>query len=47
MKINITKDELNNCGTLTLISYNPEPTIGKTPSDKSESIKVDIKNQPG
>lgn len=29
-----------------LILYKPETTIGKTPDDKSESLKVDIKTQP-
>ena len=29
------------------ISYKADPTLGKTPTDKSDSIKVDIKTQHG
>ena len=28
-------------------TYKANPTIGKTPTDKSDSLKVDIKTQPG
>ena len=38
---------MNNRGMSPSISYKPDLTIGKTPADKSDSLKVDIKTQPG
>ena len=32
---------------MTPISYKPDVTIGKTPTEKSDLMKVDIKTQPG
>ena len=32
---------------MPLISYMPDTVIGKTPEDKHDSLKVEIKNQPG
>ena len=47
MKLHIPKDDLNNCGLPPLIFYKSGPTIGNNPEYKSDSLKVDIKTQPG
>ena len=47
MKIQQPKEDWNNIGPSLLISYKANPTIDKTPTDKSDSLKVDIKTQPG
>ena len=47
MKLNIPKDDLNNCRPPPLIFYNPDLTIGKSLLDKSSSLKVDIKTETG
>ena len=47
MKLQIPKEDLINCGPPPQNLYNPNRTIGKTPEDKSESLKVNLKTQPG
>ena len=47
MKLHTPKEDWKNCGPPPLISYKADPTIGKTPMDKSDSLKVNIKTQPG
>ena len=47
MKLQIPKDDLNNCGPPPLIFYKPNSIIRKTPADKSGFLKVNIKTQPG
>ena len=47
MKLYIPKDDLRNCGQPPLIFYKTDLTISKTLEEKSDSIKVDIKTQPG
>ena len=46
MKLKIPKYDVENRGLLPPILYKSYPTISKTPADKSDSLKVDIKNQP-
>ena len=40
-------DDWKNQGLPLLISYKPNITTRKTPTEKSDSLKVDIKTQPG
>ena len=47
MKLKLPKKDWKNCGPPPPISYKADPTIGKTSTDKLDSIKVDIKIQPG
>ena len=47
MKIQISKLDWKNCGPPPPIFYSNNRTIGKTLTDKSYYLKVDIKNQPG
>ena len=47
MKVQTPKDDLKNCGLPPQIFYKPDPTIGKTPEEKLDSLKVNIKTQPG
>ena len=47
IKLQIPKYDLNNCNPPPPIFYKPNPTIGKTLTDKSDSLMVDIKTQPG
>ena len=47
MKLNIPPDNLKNSRLPPQIFYKPNPTIGKTLTDKSDSLMVDIKTQPG
>ena len=47
MKLHILKENRNNHGPTPTISYKFDLTIGNTPEDKSDSIKVGIKTQPG
>ena len=47
MKLHIPKDKLKSRGLPPSIFYNPDPTIGKSLSDRSGSLKVGIKIQPG
>ena len=44
MKLQLPKEYWYNRGPLPLISYKANPTIDKTPTDKSDSIQVDFKN---
>ena len=46
MKLNIAND-LKNLWPLPLIFYKPNHTTRKTPTDKSDSLKFDIKTKPG
>ena len=46
MKLHIAND-LKNRGLLPPISYNPYQTTRKTPTDKSDSPKVETKTQYG
>ena len=46
MKLN-PKDDWNNCEKSPTIFYKTDPTIGKTPTENSDSLKFHIKNQPG
>ena len=39
--------DLKNHGPLPPISFTPDPTIGKKPDEKQDSLKVEIKTQPG
>ena len=41
-----TPNNIKNCGLPPPISYNPDQTIKKAPTDNSDSIKVDIKTKP-
>ena len=47
MKLKLPKEPWKNCGPPPLISYKSEPTFVDTPTDKSDFLKVDMKNQPG
>ena len=47
MKTQIPKEYWKSQGPPLLISYKPDPTIRNTTTDKSDSLKVDIKTQPG
>ena len=47
MKIQLTKEDWKNWGLSSLVSYKANPTPGKTPTDKSDSLWVDINPQPG
>ena len=47
MKTQIPKEYWKSQGPPMLISYKPDPTISNTTTDKSDSLKVDIKTQPG
>ena len=38
---------LKNCVPSTPIFYKTDQTIGKTPAEKADSLKVEIKAQPG
>ena len=47
MKLHINKYNIKSHGPKPPIFYKPKPTISKTLSDKSDSLKVDIKTQSG
>ena len=47
MKIYPQKEEWKTRCPTPPISYRSNPTLGKTPTDKLDSLKVDIKTQPG
>ena len=47
MKLQLQKEDWKTRGLLPPISYTPNVTIVKTPTDKSDSLNVDIKTQPG
>ena len=47
MKLHVHKYVLKNRWLPPPISYKPDPTIVKTPAKKLDSLKVDIKTQPG
>ena len=47
MKLQLPTKEWNNWGLPPPIFYKSDPTLGKTPADKLDSLKFDIKNQPG
>ena len=47
IKIHLPTEDLKNQGPPPPISYNPNATTGKTPTEKLDSLKVDIKTQPG
>ena len=47
MKIKLPKEYWNTWGLPPPISYKPDATIGKMLTDKSGSLKVDIKTQRG
>ena len=44
MKLQVTH-YLNTPGPPPPIAYKPDPMIGKTPTDKSDSLMVDVKTQ--
>ena len=46
MKLKILQD-IKNRGPLPPISFNPNPSIGKKPNKKGDSLKVNKKTQPG
>ena len=47
MKLQLPIEDWKNWGPLPPISYKSDVTIGKKPTEKSDLLKVDIKNQPG
>ena len=47
MKLQFSKEYWRNCEPLTPIPYKANPTISKTLTDKLDSLKGDIKKQPG
>ena len=47
MKLQLPKEYRKTQGPPTPILYKAEPTLGNTPTDKSGSLKVDIKSQRG
>ena len=47
MKLQPPRVYFKNRGPPPPISYKPNVTIGKTPTENSDSLKVDIKTQPG
>ena len=47
MKLQPPKEDWNNQVPTPPISYKPGKTIGKTPTEKLDYLKVDIKTQPG
>ena len=47
MKLQLSKEYWENWGPPPPISYKSDPTLGKTRTDKSDSLKVNIKTQPG
>ena len=47
MKLQLPKQYCNNQGLPPPISYKATPTLGKTPTDKWNSLKIGIKTQPG
>ena len=47
MKLQLPGADWKNQGPPPLVSYKPGATIRKTPMEKSDSLKVDIKTQPG
>ena len=46
IKLQLPKEDWKNWGPPPPISYKSEPTLGKTLTDKSNSLKVNIKTQP-
>ena len=46
MKLQLLQDTKNR-GMLNLISFNTYPTIRNKPNKKKDSLKVEIKTQPG
>ena len=47
MKIHLPKEDRKSWGLPPPISYKPDATTGKTLTENSDSLKVDIKTQPG
>ena len=47
MKLQLTKEYLKTRGPPPLISYKASPTFDKTPTYKSNYLRVGIKTQPG
>ena len=47
MKLNIPKEDLTNFGPPPPIFYKPDPNVSKNPEDNSDSLRVNIKTQPG
>ena len=47
MKLHPPKEDWKNCRPPPPISYKANPTIGNNPTDKSGSLRVGIKIQPG
>ena len=47
MKLQISKEDWNKQGPQPTISYKADSNCSKTPTDKSDSLKADIKTQPG
>ena len=47
MKLQLPTEYWQKRGPPPPIFYKAEPTLGKTPTEKSDPLKVDIKTQPG